>query len=66
VCDAVVNTFMFENCRVLHLEVRIQRKLDSYTTTSVFALQSQFNKAVCNSPLKLIQRCSFQLLGWRW
>ena len=46
------------------LEVRIQRKLSSDTTTSFLALQSQFNKAVWNSPLKLSQRCSFQHLDW--
>jgi len=45
------------------LEIRIQRKLGSDTTTSFLALQSQFNNAVCNSPLKLNQRCSFQHLG---
>ena len=48
------------------LEIRIQRKLGSDTTTSFLALQSQFNKAVWNSPLKLNQPFSFQHLGWRW
>jgi len=47
VCDAVVNTFMFENLRLdRDLEIKIQRKLGGDTTTSFLALQSQFNKAV--------------------
>ena len=59
-CDAVVNTFTSENCCVLFLkldsdfEIRLlQRKLGSDTTTSFFGLQSQFNKAVCNSPMEV-------------
>ena len=55
-----MNTFTSENCRVLFLkldsdfEIRLlQRKLGSDTATSFFALQSQFNKAVCNSPMEV-------------
>jgi len=36
------------------LEIRIQRKLCSDTTTSFFVLQSQLiNKALCSSPLEV-------------
>jgi len=56
-----VDKFMSESCHVGYislklgsdLEIRIQGKLCSDTTTFFFVLQSQFNKAVCNSPLKV-------------
>jgi len=53
---------MSESCRVVYfslrldsdLEIRIQKKLCSYPTTSFAVLQSQLiNKAVCNSPLEV-------------
>ena len=43
----LMNKFMTESCHVLFLEVRIQRKLCSDTTTFYFA--KPINKAVCNS-----------------
>jgi len=52
VCDAVVNTLclktvVYFNLRLdRDLEIRIQRKLGSATTTSFLALQSLFDKAV--------------------
>jgi len=62
-----LKTLVYFNLRLdRDLEIRIQRKLGSDTTTSFLVLQSQFNKAVWNSPLNLNQRCSFQHLGWRW
>jgi len=60
-----LKTVVYFNLRLnSDLEIRLQRKLGSDTTTSFLALQSQFNKAVWNSPLKLSQRCSFQHLDW--
>jgi len=58
-CEYVcLKTVFYFNLRLdRDLEIRIQRKLGSDTITSFLALQSQFNKAVWNSPLKLNQRC---------
>ena len=62
-----LKTVVYFNLRLdRDVEIRIQRKLGSDTATSFLALQSHFNKAVWNSPLKLNQRCSFQHLGWKW
>jgi len=62
-----LKTVVYFNLRLdRDLEIRLQRKLGSDTATSFLTLQSQFNKAVWNSPLRLNQRCSFQHLGWRW
>ena len=47
-----MNKFMTESCHVI-LEIRIQRKLCSDTTTSFFYFANPINKPVCNSPLEV-------------